>query len=93
MIRLPITLIKIDRSLIDRLMEDSISRAITLGAFALARSTGIDVAAVGVEQVSQMRILGKMGCKEIQGNHFSRPLPANEISGLHHEYCLVSNAA
>ena len=82
MIRLPITLIKIDRSLIDRLMEDSISRAITSGAFALARSTGIDVAAVGVEQASQMRILGKMGCKEIQGNYFSQPLPANEIGSL-----------
>lgn len=82
MIRLPVTLIKIDRSLIDRLMEDSISQAITSGAFALARSTDIDVAAVGVEQASQMRILEKMGCKEIQGNYFSRPLPANEISAL-----------
>lgn len=82
LIRLPITLIKIDRSFIERLMEDSISQAITSGTFALARSTGMDVAAVGVEQASQMRILGKMGCKEIQGNYFSPPLPANEISAL-----------
>ena len=82
LIRLPITLIKIDRSVIKHLMEDSISQAITSGTFALARSTGMDVAAVGVEQASQMRILGKMGCKEIQGNYFSRPLPANEISAL-----------
>ena len=82
LIRLPIDLIKIDRSFIERLMEDSISQAITSGTFALARSTGMDVAAVGVEQASQMRILGKMGCKEIQGDYFSRPLTANEFSAL-----------
>jgi EAL domain-containing protein (putative c-di-GMP-specific phosphodiesterase class I)/GGDEF domain-containing protein len=82
LIRLPITLIKIDRSLIERLMEDSISQAITSGAFAVARSTGMDVAAVGVEQASQMGILEKMGCKEVQGNYFSRPLPAHEMSVL-----------
>ena len=82
LIRLPITLIKIDRSLIERLMVDSISQVITSGTFALARNTGMEVAAVGVEQASQMCILEKMGCKEIQGNYFSRPLPAHEISAL-----------
>lgn len=82
LIRLPINLIKIDRSLIERLLEDSVSKAVTSGALALANSAGMQVAAVGVEQRLQTGVLEKLGCDEAQGSYFSCPVTGAELRTL-----------
>ena len=76
LVRLPVSLIKMDRSLVGGIVDDAVAQAIASGATAFARGAGIDVAAVGVEADAQLGVLGSMGCKEAQGSWLSQPRPA-----------------
>lgn len=76
LVRLPVSLIKMDRSLVGGIVDDAVAQAIASGATAFARGAGIDVAAVGVEADAQLSVLGSMGCREAQGSLLSLPRPA-----------------
>jgi EAL domain-containing protein (putative c-di-GMP-specific phosphodiesterase class I)/GGDEF domain-containing protein len=84
LVRLPIDLIKIDRTLIENLLDDAVSQAITSGTLALANAAGMRVAAVGVEQRQQTGLLEKLGCSEAQGCIYSSPLSGSELRTLLH---------
>ena len=82
LVRLPINLIKLDHSLIENIVEDTISQAISTGTLALASAAGMQVAAVGVEQHHQNGMLERLGCREAQGRYYSCPLSATELVSL-----------
>jgi EAL domain-containing protein (putative c-di-GMP-specific phosphodiesterase class I)/GGDEF domain-containing protein len=84
LVRLPINLIKLDRSLVTRVADDAVSQTIAAGTLAVAKATGMLVAAVGVEQQLQASILEKLGCCEVQGRYYSQPVPGGEVSALLH---------
>ncbi|MCZ4305025.1 EAL domain-containing protein [Zoogloeaceae bacterium G21618-S1] len=71
--RLPINTLKIDRSFIDGLPNDTNDRAIVQAILAMGRSLGIQVLAEGVETPAQVAALRLMGCSTAQGYHFGRP--------------------
>jgi EAL domain-containing protein (putative c-di-GMP-specific phosphodiesterase class I) len=79
LLSLPLNLIKLDPSLVNGLPDDAVSQAIVSGTVALARSAGMAVAAVGVEQPLQAEVLEKLGCCEVQGRHYAYPVPAAEL--------------
>jgi diguanylate cyclase (GGDEF)-like protein/PAS domain S-box-containing protein len=73
----PIDRLKIDKSFVQNDEDDAIVRAvINLGA-----SMGMEVVAEGVERPEQLDVLSHYGCKHVQGFHFSRPLPPEEVPG------------
>lgn len=74
--RFPITTIKIDRSFIMDISQDSEDQAITLAIIALANTLKLTVVAEGVETVEQKRILRLNNCEKAQGYLFSKPLTA-----------------
>jgi diguanylate cyclase (GGDEF)-like protein len=76
----PIDTLKIDRSLI----SDARSRtaAITTAIVALGRALGLSVKAEGVETEDQRAFLCALGCDEMQGYLFGKPLGAEEIAPL-----------
>jgi PAS domain S-box-containing protein/diguanylate cyclase (GGDEF)-like protein len=76
---LPIHGVKIDRSFIVRMMQHERHRAVVIAAISLAHSLGMRVVAEGVETADQVRAVTELGCDEIQGFFFSRPLPAEEF--------------
>jgi diguanylate cyclase (GGDEF)-like protein/PAS domain S-box-containing protein len=76
---LPIDSLKIDRSFITDLREHGAERAIVEAIVTMAHSLGLRVIAEGVETEAQQEILAAVGCDEIQGFVFSRPLPASEF--------------
>jgi len=82
LVRLPVNLIKLDHSLVSRVVEDPVSQAIASGTMALAEIAGMAVAAVGVEKQLQGSTLKKMGCCEAQGNYYSHPLSVSEICAV-----------
>ena len=76
---LPIHALKIDRSFIVRMMQHERHRAVVIAAISLAHSLGMKVIAEGVETADQAKAVIELGCDEIQGFFFSKPLPAGEF--------------
>lgn len=80
--RLPIDHLKIDRSFVSNLTTDPEDAAICLAIIGLAHNLRMTVIAEGVETEGQASYLRQHRCDEIQGYHFSRPLPAGEFEQL-----------
>ena len=80
--RLPVDTLKIDRSFVMRMREANYPRNIVAMIVSLAHTLGLKVIAEGVEEDEQRRLLGELGCDQIQGFLVSRPLPAEQIEPL-----------
>jgi diguanylate cyclase (GGDEF)-like protein len=79
---LPIHEIKIDKTFVAKIGEDSEQPALVVGIIALGRGLGLKVVAEGVENRRQLDVLRALECDTIQGFFFSRPLPADELATL-----------
>ncbi len=81
--KLPVDVIKIDRSFIrdlDADTDDSTEAAILVGAvLALAQNLGLECVAEGVEEHGQVTRLRALGCERAQGYLFARPQPADRF--------------
>ncbi len=79
--QLPIDTLKIDRSFVDKLGSSGQSRAVVRSITALARALGLSTVAEGVETREQLDSLRALGCDEVQGFYFARPMPADDLPG------------
>ena len=77
--RLPLTAMKIDRSLVRDLPDDREDVAIARAAVQTGHAMGLRVVAEGVETEAQRDFLAAIGCDERQGYLFARPMPADQI--------------
>ena len=77
--RFPVDGLKVDRSFVNELGENSGEEIIVSSVIALAHSLNIGVVAEGVETAYQLSRLRELGCDEAQGNYFSVPVPHEEI--------------
>ncbi|MEA3544416.1 MAG: EAL domain-containing protein [Thermodesulfobacteriota bacterium] len=80
--RLPINRLKIDRSFVWDIGENSDGEAITKAVIAMGQSLNLQITAEGIETFEQREFLESLGCNEAQGYLFSRPVPAEEIDEL-----------
>lgn len=80
--KFPIHSLKIDRSFVKDIEEDSDNAAIVSAVIAMAHNLKLEVVAEGVETEAQLAFLRLHRCNKIQGYLFSRPLPADEIDRL-----------
>ena len=80
--RLPIDMIKIDRSFIRDISSDPDDATIVSTIIVLAQNLKMRVTAEGVETQEQLQFLQNHQCNEMQGYLFSRPLPVDELSSL-----------
>jgi diguanylate cyclase (GGDEF)-like protein/PAS domain S-box-containing protein len=78
--RLPLDVLKVDRSFVDGLGSEPRDTAITETIIAMSRALSLDVVAEGVETSDHVRELRRLGCGMAQGFHFSRALPPAEIT-------------
>lgn len=77
--RFPVDVLKIDKSFVRDMAEDNNDRALVEAIINMASSLGLVVVAEGVETQQQLELLEKTGCHCVQGFHFSKPVPAEEI--------------
>jgi EAL domain-containing protein (putative c-di-GMP-specific phosphodiesterase class I) len=71
--------IKIDRSFVSRISRVDISRTIVQSVVSIGRGLGMDIVAEGVETEFEAVTMAKLGCNELQGYYFSKPLAADEV--------------
>jgi EAL domain-containing protein (putative c-di-GMP-specific phosphodiesterase class I) len=80
--RLPVDVLKIDRSFTKGIADDPHDRALVASVLGMARALGIEVVAEGVEDVAQRDELRRLGCRYAQGYLWSRPVPEPQASEL-----------
>ena len=80
--KLPIDILKIDRSFVTRMLADSDKVAIVRAILSLAQALGMKTTAEGVETAELSRTLAALGCAYGQGYFFARPLSAADAFSL-----------
>jgi diguanylate cyclase (GGDEF)-like protein/PAS domain S-box-containing protein len=77
--RLPLDMLKIDRSFVINMLNDRHDLAIVEGVIGLSETFGCSVVAEGVDTLEQARRLIEIGCNIGQGNGIAAPMPADEV--------------
>ncbi len=77
--RLPLKALKIDRSFVMGMNDNTQDAIIVRSTVALAHSLGLSVIAEGVENAETLALLKGMGCEQAQGYHLSQPLPLDTL--------------
>jgi diguanylate cyclase (GGDEF)-like protein/PAS domain S-box-containing protein len=84
--RLPVDILKIDRSFISSMIEDPEQSAVARAIVKLGQSLDLETVAEGIESSEQLAALRELGCHSGQGYYFARPSdPAAVELLLEHE--------
>jgi diguanylate cyclase (GGDEF)-like protein/PAS domain S-box-containing protein len=91
--KLPVDTLKIDRSFITDMTESSEGLALVSTIISLAHGLKLKVVAEGVEAEEQSRLLGLLGCDEMQGFFFSEPVPGEVFESKYLKRALTNTPA
>jgi diguanylate cyclase (GGDEF)-like protein/PAS domain S-box-containing protein len=80
--RFPLDTLKIDRSFVDGIVNNTDDRAIVRAVVTVAKSLNLSVTAEGIETDEQLGQLWSLGCDRGQGFYFARPLAARAMGEL-----------
>ncbi len=80
--RFPLDTLKIDRSFIETVPQNSEATAIASTILAMARTLGLSVVAEGVENEAQLEFLRALGCPRYQGYLLGKPMSAEELGAF-----------
>ena len=78
----PVARLKIDKSFINDLPNDENDKAVASAVISLGQKLNLRVIAEGVETDDQVAFLRANNCDEMQGYHFSKPVPAADIERM-----------
>ena len=76
----PVARLKIDKSFVNGLPDNVNDSGVTTAVIALARNLNLKVIAEGVETAQQAAFLHSQNCDEVQGYHYSRPVPPDAFA-------------
>ncbi len=79
---LPIDTLKVDRSFIRNLPQDSEDKAIIEAIIAMGKTLSLNVVAEGVETPAQDKFLREKICDQMQGFYFSKPVAPDQFADL-----------
>lgn len=77
--RLPVDVVKIDRSFVMDIPENQGHIALTKAIVAMAHELGLKVVAEGIETIEQQQFLQSLQCEMGQGYLYSKPVPGKEV--------------
>jgi diguanylate cyclase (GGDEF)-like protein/PAS domain S-box-containing protein len=80
--RFPIHTIKIDRSFVMEIQDETVQYPVVLAIISIAHGLGLNLVAEGVETPVQERYLEKAGCRVMQGFLHHRPMSQTTMMGL-----------
>jgi EAL domain-containing protein (putative c-di-GMP-specific phosphodiesterase class I) len=76
--RFPLDRLKIDRSFVTKVHENTNDGAIAEAIIRMSHSLGLNVIAEGIELNEQLTFLAERGCNEMQGYLLSKPLSVDD---------------
>ncbi len=85
--RFDIDRLKVDKSFVHDMLGNPADMAITRAIIALGHTLGLKIVAEGVEDLATAQVLSALDCEELQGYHFSRPLPVPELEAWARQHC------
>jgi len=77
--QLPVKVLKIDKSFFDVFPYDLSNYNMVAGIISMAKNLNLTVVAEGVETEEQLKVLKELGCNQVQGYYYSKPLPEDEF--------------
>lgn len=80
--KLPVQSLKIDRSFVITMLKDPNTMTLVSTIISLAHSLKLKVVAEGVDQEDQAQVLRQLGCEQMQGYLFSKPVSRDQITVL-----------
>ncbi|WP_042272997.1 bifunctional diguanylate cyclase/phosphodiesterase [[Clostridium] dakarense] len=81
-LNLPIDIIKIDKSFIDDIINSKKNKDLVELIVTMSEKLGMEIIIEGVESKEQLEILLDLGCNNIQGYYFSKPIHSDKINTL-----------
>jgi diguanylate cyclase (GGDEF)-like protein/PAS domain S-box-containing protein len=91
--KLPVDALKIDRSFITEMTQSSEGLGLVSTIISMGHGLKMKVVAEGVETEEQSRLLGLLGCDEMQGFFFSRPIPGEVFKSKYLKRALTNPLA
>ncbi len=88
----PIDALKIDQSFVSEIGNAGNDRSICAAIIALAQSMGLRVIAEGVETEEQLQHLHFLGCDEIQGYFFAKPMAVDQLTKFVEQYLRMNGS-
>ena len=83
--RFPVDILKVDRSFVKDIPQDSNDMEITAAIIAMAQKLKLNVVAEGVETIEQIEFLQNNNCYIVQGYYYSKPTPEDELPALYEQ--------
>jgi diguanylate cyclase (GGDEF)-like protein len=83
---LPVDTLKIDKSFIDGVAHGAEGAGVVNAIIGIAQTLRLGTVAEGVEDRDQVQQLEQLGCQQLQGFCFSKPLPADLVVALLRDY-------
>ena len=80
--KLPVQELKIDRSFIITMLKDANAMTLVSTIISMAHSLGLNVVAEGVDEEDQAKELERLGCDQMQGYLFSKPVDFDAMTVL-----------
>jgi EAL domain-containing protein (putative c-di-GMP-specific phosphodiesterase class I) len=78
----PFDVIKLDKKFMDNMLNSDKGKTILEHVVSMADDMGIGLVAEGVETKEQVELLKKIGCGDVQGFYFSKPMPKEKFFNM-----------
>lgn len=78
----PFDVIKLDKKFIENMMVSDKGRLILEQVVSMANKLELKLLAEGVETKEQIDLLQSIGCDQVQGYYYAKPMPGNEFFAL-----------
>ena len=78
----PFDVIKLDKKFMENMMVSTKGRLILEEVSSMANKLGLELLAEGVETQDQVELLESIGCDQVQGYYYAKPMPAEDVFEL-----------
>jgi len=82
LVQMPVNILKVDRAFIDGVDKTEKGTALVKAIISMARALELKVIAEGMETKAELGVLDALGCDNVQGYYFYRPMPMDDFTSV-----------